>query len=267
MRIHAVLTCFNRRETTELCLTTLRDQRLPEGTFIHLYIVDDGSTDGTFEMLRDRFPKAELMRGSGSLFWCGGMRVAWHAAAQNDPDYFLLLNDDTPLDPNALTVLLETAGAPDNRRIAVGAVRDPATGQISYGGVKTGCGNFPPAGQTQSCNTFNANAVLIPRAVFREMGVFCEAYTHAMGDFDYGFQARRLGIEIIQTPCFVGSCTRNPMEGSWRDRSLTRIERLKILRSPKGLPLREWIVYNRRNYGWRWPLYSLSPYIRVLLGL
>lgn len=267
MRVHAVLTCFNRRSKTKRCLTALYRQVPDDSVSVCAYVVDDGSTDGTSEMLRACFPQAEVIQGTGNLYWCGGMRVAWRAAARADPDYFLLLNDDTTLDSHALAVLIATAGPPESRRIAVGAIRDPESGALTYGGVKDALGNFPPRGAAEPCDTFNGNAVLIPRAVFRETGIFSEAYTHGMADYDYGFQARKLGMEIVQTPSFVGTCARNSLVGSWRDCSLSRLERLRLLRSPKGLPLREWVIYNRRNAGWRWPVRSVSPFIRVLLGL
>src|SRR5690606_2779291 len=125
---------------------------------------------------------------------------AWRAAARDDPDYFLLLNDDTFLFADALAVLLETAGPPCSRRIAVGAIADPRTGRLTYGGVKRSSGMFTPRGWAEPCDTFNANAVLIPRQVHAEIGGFHSAYTHSMADYDYGFAAGRAGIEVLQTP-------------------------------------------------------------------
>ncbi|MBN1241028.1 MAG: glycosyltransferase family 2 protein [Gammaproteobacteria bacterium] len=267
MNVAALLTCHNRKRSTEQCLTRLFAQRLPRNVRLRAYVTDDGSTDGTFELLQSLAPRVVVIRGTGQLYWCGGMRRAWRAAARDDPDHYLLLNDDTLLEPDGVEVLLETAQAPDARRIAVGAIRDPDTGRLTYGGVRSASGNFEPRGEIEPCDTFNANAVLITRAVYCEIGMFHDAYTHAMGDYDYGYQARRRGIATVQTPRYVGSCRRNPLAGSWRDRTLTRAERLRILRSPKGLPFREWALYNRRNAGWRWPLRSVSPYVRVLLGL
>ena len=267
MRIHAVLACFNRREKTELCMTRLFSQSVSGEVVIGAYVLDDGSSDGTYQMLRRCFPSVEVLRGNGNLFWAGGMRVAWHAAARSDPDYFLLLNDDTFLYADALAALLRTAGPPRARRIAVGAIADPRTGLVTYGGVRRVSGLFAPRGKAEPCDTFNANAVLVPRQVYTEMGGFHPAYTHSMADYDYGFEAGRAGIEILQTPAFIGTCSRNSTAGTWCDRSLPRAKRLRLLREPKGLPLRAWTIYNRRNSGWRWPLCSVSPYVRVLLGL
>ena len=207
-----------------------------------------------------------LLHGTGSLYWCGGMRLAWGAAALRDPDYYLAANDDTLLDPTAITDLLSVANSCEASSIVVGAIRDPATGKPTYGGWRNKHGVVSPTGRPEFCDTFNANCVLIPRSVYLDMGVFHSAFQHAMGDFDYGFQAARRGIAIIQTPNFVGTCPHNSTSGTWRDKSLPRLMRLRLLQSPKGLPWRQWLDYNRRNTGWIWPYRCISPFLRILLG-
>ncbi len=267
MKLTTLLTCFNRREKTLECLRGLHAQVLPEGLELEVVLVDDGSTDGTGSAVLAEFPATRLLTGDGSLYWCGGMRKAWRAAAEADPGFYLLLNDDTVLLPGALQALLEIAGSPGNRIIAVAAVRDPQSGAASYGGIRKHSGLVAATGNCEACDTFNANAVLLTRAVYMEIGVFHDAYTHAMGDFDYGFTATKRGIRVIQSACFLAECARNTDSGTWRDRSLPKARRWKLLNSPKGLPFREWVEFNRRNSGWIWPYRSVSPYLRVLAGL
>ena len=268
MRVSALLTCFNRKAETLDCLQRIFAQNLPKGARLQIVLVDDGSTDGTSEAVLSSFPEVRIIGGDGSLFWCGGMRRAWQEAALDQPDYFLLVNDDTLLEASALENLLALAPTPDHLVIAVGAICDAETAVPTYGGIARKSGNMSaPNGEPAKCDTFNANAVLIPRAVHARQGILHHAYTHGMGDFDYGFQASRRGIKIIQTGGFVGTCSRNSDKGTWRDTSLTRRERWSLIRSPKGLPFREWLVFNYRNIGWSWPVKTISPYIRVLLGL
>lgn len=264
--VAVILTCFNRREKTLECLRRLAAQEIPPDIRMEVTLVDDGSTDGTSEAVRKEFPETTLVSGDGSLFWCGGMRRAWSAAALKDPNYFLLANDDTLLDPQALGRLIEIAGAPDSRRIAVAAIRDPASGKRTYGGVRGENTAVEMSDHVEECETFNANAVLVPAAVYAELGVFHHAYTHGMGDFDYGYLASRSGIKVLQSAELLGTCPRNPSTGTWRDTSLSRKERFRRLQSPKGLPWREWTAYNRRNAGWIWPWRSISPILRILAG-
>jgi GT2 family glycosyltransferase len=266
MTIAALLTCHNRRDKTMACLQALMALELPQDCRLDVVLVDDGSTDGTSAAVRAAFPEVEILTGPGDLYWCGGMRVAWKAAASRDPDYYLLANDDTILDRDAATSLLELVPSAEERIIAVGAIRDPETGEPTYGGVDERGMLLPATGSPRHCRTFNGNAVLIPRAVYQTLGPFHHVYTHGMGDYDYGIQARKQGVSIIQTAGMIGHCARNPETNTWRDRSLSRAKRWKLLSGPKGLPFREWMEYNRRNTGWLWPWKSITPYLRVLLG-
>ena len=266
MTIAVVLTCFNRKDKTLSCLDLIAKQSLPNGIDCPIFLMDDGSSDGTSLAVKDQFPDATILIGDGNLYWCGGMRKAWHAAAKINPDYFLLANDDTLLDSNALSTLLEICPSPTHRTIAVAAIRDPQTGTRTYGGIR---GNGTPVditGKLEPCDTFNANAALIPRAVYAEIGGFHHAYTHALGDFDYGYMASRHGIQILQSKTALGTCSQNGFHGTWRDRSLTKKQRLRLLQSPKGLPFWEWTTFNQRNSGWKWPLISISPTVKILLG-
>lgn len=265
--IAVLLTCHNRREKTLRCLRALQAQDLPVRLHIEVFLVDDGSSDGTTPAVKAEFPDVRVIPGDGTLYWCGGMRLAWKTAAVEEPDYYLLLNDDTLLYRDALGQLLAIPGSPDSLTIAVGAVSDPVTGVQTYGGHKReGDQLVALTGRVERCDTFNGNCVLIPRAVYERAGVFHDAYTHAWGDFDYGFMASKKGAAILQTPGIVAECSYNSLSGTWRDRSLSRRQRLKVMQQPKGIPWREWLTYVRRNYGWKWPRYFLSPFVRVLLG-
>jgi GT2 family glycosyltransferase len=262
LRIACLLCCHNRKSLTLACLESIYSQLNPCGADVEIFLLDDGSTDGTSSAVRERYPLVKLFSGSGDLFWCGGMRLAWSVAAKSDPDFYLLLNDDTYLLPNALPSLLALVPSPLTKAIAVGAISDPETGKKTYGVVSNGRA-APPYG----VHTFNGNCVLIPRCVYQDLGSFHSAYTHSMGDHDYGYAAVRRGIPIFETKHFIGTCPRDHTEKTWRDRSLSVSDRLRLLNSPKGLPYREWLVFCRRNYGLFWPIKFLGPTIRILLGI
>ena len=264
--IYGVLACHNRKSKTLSCLRSFFCQKNQGAWRLQAVVLEDGSTDGTAEAVQKEFPQLTLLRGDGKRFWCGGMRIAWAEAAKHDPDYYLLLNDDTCLHENALAELLALAPTPDTPAIAVGAIADPTSGLWSYGGIPATDGARLTGNSPRNVKTFNANCVLIPRAVFQKLGIFHPAYTHAMGDFDYGYAARRAGISLRETTRFVGTCPRDKTGSTWQDRDLPRRERLRLLTSPKGLPYREWWTYCWRNHRaiclYRW----LSPTLRILLG-
>ncbi|MFD2255853.1 glycosyltransferase family 2 protein [Luteolibacter algae] len=261
----ALITSHNRRNHTLTCLERLYGQILPAGTHLGVILVDDGSNDGTADAVQKQFPQVRVIKGSGNLYWCGGMREAWKAAAPDDPEYYLLLNDDTHLREDALNRLLKIVISPDSRIIGVATIADDLTGEVNYGAVHNSKGLLRPS-DSENGDTFNANCVVVPRAVFKELGILHHTYTHAMGDTDYGIQATRRGIVIKKSSEFLGTCGSNPVTGTWRDKTLPRIQRLRLLQQPKGLPFREWVVFCKRNMGWKWPYTSISPFLRILVG-
>jgi GT2 family glycosyltransferase len=239
----------------------------PDRYAIDVFLVDDGCTDGTSDAVREVWPEATIIQGNGSLYWCGGMRKAWAEAAKTDPDYYLLLNDDTVVFPHAVSCLLEIVESPAHYRIAVAAIAETHTGKIAYGGTRTWkSGPLEPNGEYQNVETFNANCVLIPSCVFARIGMFFNQYTHGIGDTDYGMMAGRSGVKNIVSKSFLGTCFLNSPCGSWQDATLPRKLRLELMNSPKGLPFKEWHAFCRRNLSLTWWRYVFSPYIKVFLG-
>ena len=56
-----LMTCHNRREKTKACLASLKNQDLPAGLSLDLWLVDDGSSDGTADMVRETWRDAHLL--------------------------------------------------------------------------------------------------------------------------------------------------------------------------------------------------------------
>jgi GT2 family glycosyltransferase len=75
-RIAVLLTCLNRKQKTLACLEALFSQVLPAKVDISAYIVDDASTDGISDEVRQTYPQVKIFSGDGNLFWngeCGGL--------------------------------------------------------------------------------------------------------------------------------------------------------------------------------------------------
>lgn len=270
-KIAVLLTCFNRREMTLSCVRRINSQVNIDDLEIEIFLSDDNSTDGTAQAVNSEFPFVKVLHGNGSLYWGGGMRLADATAWVTRPDFTLWLNDDVVLEANAIRQLVNAADATERRSLIVGAVQDPSTGLVNYGGHA--CADktrplrttlVPPNGVLQSVDTMNGNVVLVPAAIRAAIGTVDIAFSHNMGDMDYAFRAKaaRFGVHLVGD--FVGSCATNTTKAGWKDPSVPLRQRLQQLVSPKGLPPKEWLTFSRRHSGWRWPRYFASPYIRSI---
>lgn len=263
--VAALITCHNRREKTIACLDALFSQDLDESWQLVVYVVDAGSTDGTAEAIKRRFPQVRLFCRDDSLYWCGGMRVAWAEAAKGDYDTYLWLNDDTMLLQNALLKLFadyNTINKSGNIGIIVGACCDVETNSFSYGG-KVDNGPVIPNGEPQLCKYINGNCVLVPHKIFQIIGGLSEEFTHGIGDYDYGLRAINAGFSCWTTSEYVGNCGNNQLP-AWCDQKTPLFKRLRLLYSPHGLNLKEYLAYRKRHWPRKWFVDLLKAHFRVL---
>jgi GT2 family glycosyltransferase len=272
-QIAVLMTCHNRRNTTLACLQALYEQDVA----FDVYLVDDGSSDGTSDAVSKYYPKVKILEGNGNLFWVGGMQLAFSEALKSSYDYYLWLNDDTLVEPKALINLLaihhNLTKCVHADSIIVGSTREAVTGKPTYGGAvrsKHWYSNkyeFVEPGQTpQECDTMYGNCVLIPHSVAEKVGNLDTAFIHTLGDLDYGLRARKLGCSVWAAPGYVGTCSKNSVCGSWADTNLPISERLKKVVQPKAYPPRAWTIFVKRHSGPFWYIYWLLPYVRAVIG-
>src|SRR5450759_4701317 len=107
LRLAVLMACHNRVANTRDCLMALKNQQ-PSGVTVDVFLVDDGSTDGTAQAVRKVYPDATIIQGDGNLYWCGGMRLAFAQAIQKSYDFYLWLNDDTHLEEDAFLRIFQT---------------------------------------------------------------------------------------------------------------------------------------------------------------
>lgn len=274
-RVAVLMTSFNRRELTLASLASLFQQRGAEDIQLSVFLVDDGCTDGTADAVRSSFPQVHVLHGDGTLFWNGGMRVAFDAAMKTAFDAYIWFNDDTILYDDAVERVVACARgwlATGKPAIVVGSTRSQVTGEHSYGGFAKRTSGLtirlekalPDPSQSISCDTMNGNFALIPAEVVTVVGNIEERFRHQFGDVDYGLRAKRAGFEVVVAPGYIGECSQNASAGTWRDLNAPFASRWRSLMSPKGVPVKEWLLFTRRHYGWRWPYYAVSPYVKTI---
>lgn len=264
-RLAVLLTTHERAATTLTCLEALMEQDVEAQ--IDVYVADAGSRDGTPEEIARRFPDVDVFDVGADVFWNRGMYRAWQRARAEGYDAYLWLNDDTILRPDALHTLLSSWARVPDPAIVVGSTIDPATGELTYGGVHRPdrwrplhYERVPPADAPQQAETMNGNCVLVAESVVERIGLLDPSYVHGMGDFDYGHRAVAAGCGVWVATEVVGTCPRNAPATAIGPR-----QRWQQLRRPTGLPPRDFARFARRWAGPLWPVYWLSPYLRRLV--
>lgn len=268
--IAVLLTCFNRKEKTLACLNSLFEADIPKGYEFDIYLVDDGSTDGTSEAVKEKYTDIEIINGSGNLFWAGGMRLAWKTALESESyDAFLLLNDDVILFDDFLNNLIKTeryALNKDKKKgIYSGATIDNRTNKVTYGGYKIKTNHLvvrnellTPANLPQKCELTNANILWISKETVDAIGIFDERYTHGIADFDFSMHAVKKGIPVYLAPNFGGVCLHDHGK-PWKAGSVPLKDRITYLKSPKGIAYKEYLYYIKKHF----PLFL--PYSFMML--
>lgn len=97
--LHVITSVHNRYSITEKFVGLLKKQTYRD---IHLILVDDGSTDGTAEMVLTQMPDATILHGDGNLWWGGGLHLAYRwiigEGKLPDTDMIMISNDDVAFD-------------------------------------------------------------------------------------------------------------------------------------------------------------------------
>jgi len=251
--IAVLMTCHNRKDKTLACLESLFQAELPLGVYIDVFLVDDGSTDGTRQAIQEKYPTVHIIQGNGNLYWNRGMHLAWETACkQEDYDFYLWLNDDTILIENALEELLYGSLEKKDAAIICGVTRESETdAKITYGGflLTENKNKIIPNGTLQSCDFFNGNVVLIPRVVYEKTGCLDSYFQHAFGDFDYGLRANKKGVKSYISTTVIAYCEANRKEQSWKNRHISLVERWRKFNLPTGPAPWQCFEFERRHLG------------------
>ena len=281
--IFIVIPVHNRKHFTRECLLSLRKQTFQNFKAI---VVDDGSTDGTGEMIEKEFSDATLLKGDGNLWWTGatniGVEYALSRAEQGD--YILTLNDDTMVTSDYLQTLLDSALQHPNSLIGSISVSSLNESTVVDAGVRI---NWLTAKYinlaegrrykdilrtgplAQKVDVLPGRGTLIPIEVFEKIGLYdFIRLPHYGADYEFSRRANINGYNllinyeavVVSDVKMTGLNSRANKLG-WSD----LIRSFFSIRSANNLKYR-WYFARLCCPGWKFPIFYVFDTGRVIIG-
>lgn len=209
-----IIPVHNRLEMTKSCLESLTKQNFREFTVI---VIDDGSTDGTEEMIKLEFPHVILLKGDGNYFWTKatnlGVKEALTKAGQDD--FILTLNNDLTVKPDYLDQLVKCASKSPKALIGSISLDSNNNERVVGGGVRIHwlTAGFKRLNRGKNYNELLRNGdvikevdvlsgrgTLIPVSVFKEIGVYnAEKLPHYAADLEFSIRALKKGYQLLMS--------------------------------------------------------------------
>lgn len=266
--VYLVVPVFNGIEHTRSFLKSMKDIDYEKAKVI---IVDDGSTDGTSEMIAKDFPDAVILKGDGNLWWSGATNRGVEYALAHKADYVLTINNDVTMPKDYLTALVAFAqqhplsivgslitSLKDNSVWYAGAFLNNKTGDLQH--YQTAIDE--DSGYRES-GWLTGMGVLVPVRAFQDVGLFDEKnFPLYFGDADFSMRANKSGWELLVTN---STTLVADTSASWLSRQLSKptlgfyYSVLFSIRSNYNLPDR--IKFYRRHWPQRWRLALARFYI------
>jgi GT2 family glycosyltransferase len=236
--VSVILATYNTRDLLARCLEAL--PAALEGVDYEVWVVDNGSQDGTAEWLRAAHPEVRLIRNPDNRGFAAANN---QAMAQARGRYFLLLNTDTIPLPGSLTALVDYLERHPEVGMAGGSLLNPdgspqgcaadfptlwtelllLTGPLGRRLLGPSFPFHPPVESPMPVDWVSGACLLVRREVVEAIGGLDEGYFMYSEEVDWCWRARRAGWAVVVIPqarvIHLGSATARRMDG-WRRRWL-----------------------------------------------
>ncbi|NEP77369.1 MAG: glycosyltransferase family 2 protein [Okeania sp. SIO3B3] len=198
--IHIILPVYNRIDTTRAYIDQLLAQSY---TDYHLILADDGSTDGTADMVASRVDNLTTLRGTGDWWWAGGLHAGYKWLLSHPPkdgDLVLLMNDDVRFEPDFLSSAVQEMAGKANTLLAATAY------DIHTGESTPNCAYMDPvyiifsadsANEPNCCSTWTL--FLRAEDMFKIGGFHPKLLPHFLSDIEYTLRAHQKGFQILES--------------------------------------------------------------------
>lgn len=204
--IGIVIPVRNRKHFTQAILAQLTQQIAAQAAAhrIQVIVIDDGSSDGTPELIAAAFPQVHLLSGDGELWWTGAIATGMAYAIQTlQVDYIAWLNDDIAIAADFATQLIDQCRRDCNRSVITGGIVCDRTHNnwVVFGGVIASrpindIHQFADQANL-AVDTLNGNIAVMPAKLVAEIGLpDVKRFRHYGGDYEYICRAKQAGYRI-----------------------------------------------------------------------
>lgn len=177
-----------------------------------IIVVDDGSIDGTYEMVKTKFASVEIIKGDGNLWWTGAINegIKFVLDICDHDDFILVLNDDLIVPENYVSSLIEASmrypntiigsllADIDNKDIIMSGGYQIDWRYAIWTDINSGKSrsSFPPK-FVLPVSTLTGRGVLFPIEVFKKIGLYDYEHILQCGDTELPIRARKSGYKLI----------------------------------------------------------------------
>ena len=200
--IYILLPVHNRRKVTRRFIGCLKEQTYRN---YHLVLIDDGSTDGTAEMVREQIRSLTVVRGIGDWWWGGALHEGYKWLCSRNPspaDIVLIINDDNEFEPDFLEKAASVlAGRP--RTFLMSRCYSRQTGQLLDAGIHVDWKRFTfeQASADKPVNCLATRGLFFRVEDFSEVGGFRPwLLPHYLSDYEFTIRAGRKGMALVTDP-------------------------------------------------------------------
>ncbi len=206
--VSVIIPVFNNVEYTRQCITSLF--AVKEQTAFEIVVVDDGSSDGTAEYLRQLTGAVTAVTNavnSGFAKSCNGGAKAARG------EYLVFLNNDTVVQPGWLDAMMECV----RQDAGIGLVGNlqvyPDNGRVQHAGIVCGAdkvlysiynnelpAEHPAVNKARELQFVAGSCMLFESDFFFRLGGFDEGYLNSCEDVDLCMQVRAAGKKVYYCP-------------------------------------------------------------------
>lgn len=201
-KLHILLPVHNRCATTAKFVECLKQQT---HTNYHLIMIDDGSSDGTAEMARQRVAQLTVITGDGKLWWAGALQAGYdwlRARPDTFSDLVLIINDDIGFQPDFLSkgvFLLKQR----KDSLLLAHCYSMQTGELLDSGIHADWMRlkFEPATTPEQVNCLSTRGLFLRVSDFiRTGGFYPRLLPHYASDYEFTMRAARKGMNLVTDP-------------------------------------------------------------------